>query len=615
MCRKVLLMLLAGCSAGHAADTYNLASRQLTIPALAVGDALYTTVVVTIGGLVSGPAGTSAIGSVDSYDPASGQITVPAVHVGASTFYNVVATVAGLQSIGSVAGADTYTGGHLSIPSVQIKGGPAYDNVIVTVGSIVSRGGGMPALKDLYDPATRQLTIASIQLGGTVYTNAVITVGAVVSLGVVRDWAWESGPSVTDSAAANAVYGQQGVGAPGNLPGGRNAAATFTGANDTLWMFGGNGYDPTGNHGVLNDLWSYSPTSGYWTWQTGANLVNGSASYGIKGQAGAGNTPAGRLDPMGWKTPNGEFWLFGGSGSLSGGGESDFDEVWMFNPANRLWTWVSGTQGAGYGLVSYGAGGQAPDPGGRDSGATWTDLDGNLWLFGGVNASYGNFDDLWKYSPSTGLWTWVGGVNMLTASGQQKGIYGTQGVAAPGNMPGPRIWATTWVDQAGNFWLFGGLGFAAATAGYLNDLWMYSPASGLWTWVSGSEVASEKGVYGKLGLPAPGNAPGGRYSPVSWIDATGNLWLFGGDNFQIGYFNDLWKFSPRTGLWTWVSGSSAPNASGVNGTKGIPALGNVPGARFAPVAWTDAPGNLWLFGGYGYDSTGFPASMNDLWRY
>jgi hypothetical protein len=49
--------------------------------------------------------------------------------------------------------------------------------------------------------------------------------------------------------------------------------------------------------------------------------------------------------------------------------------------------------------------------------------------------------------------------------------------------------------------------------------------------------------------------------------------------------------------WTWVSGSLAVNQLGIYGTKGSPAAGNVPGARIAASTWTDAGGNLWMFGG------------------
>jgi len=66
--------------------------------------------------------------------------------------------------------------------------------------------------------------------------------------------------------------------------------------------------------------------------------------------------------------------------------------------------------------------------------------------------------------------------------------------------------------------------------------------------------------------------------------------------------------------WTWMGGNSTDPASctvlndycahpGVYGTQGTPASGNIPGARRGAVGWTDASGNLWMFGGSGNDST------------
>src|SRR5262249_21019412 len=45
------------------------------------------------------------------------------------------------------------------------------------------------------------------------------------------------------------------------------------------------------------------------------------------------------------------------------------------------------------------------------------------------------------------------------------------------------------------------------------------------------------------------------------------------------------------------------------------AAGNLPGARNGGVTWTDSSGNLWLFGGLGYDSAGNYGFLNDLWKY
>jgi N-acetylneuraminic acid mutarotase len=136
----------------------------------------------------------------------------------------------------------------------------------------------------------------------------------------------------------------------------------------------------------------------------------------------------------------------------------------------------------------------------------------------------------------------------------------------------------------------------------------------------------QSGVYGTLGTAASANVPGSRFSAVTWVDASGNLWLFSGygydSNGAFGYLNDLWKFDPKLGTngeWTWMGGSSTVGnnggQSGVYGTLGTPAAANIPGGREFAVSWTDASGNLWLFGGFGFDSTGTYAWDNDLWKY
>jgi N-acetylneuraminic acid mutarotase len=215
-----------------------------------------------------------------------------------------------------------------------------------------------------------------------------------------------------------------------------------------------------------------------------------------------------------------------------------------------------------------------------------------------------------------GQWTWEGGLNSVNASG----VYGTQATASASNAPGARYSASSWIDSSGNLWLFGGVGYdSTGSAGNLNDLWRYSPSAGQWTWISGGDGANATGVYGTLGTASASNMPGARYSASSWIDSSGNLWLFGGygddSTGSEGKLNDLWQYSPGTNEWTWISGGSADNATGVYGTLGTASASNVPGARQAASSWTDSSGNLWLFGGYGYDSTGGVGYLNDLWHY
>jgi N-acetylneuraminic acid mutarotase len=54
---------------------------------------------------------------------------------------------------------------------------------------------------------------------------------------------------------------------------------------------------------------------------------------------------------------------------------------------------------------------------------------------------------------------------------------------------------------------------------------------------------------------------------------------------------------------------------GVYGTLGTPAVGNTPGARYGASSWTDIHGNLWLFGGYGFNALGKDVGLNDLWEF
>ena len=87
-----------------------------------------------------------------------------------------------------------------------------------------------------------------------------------------------------------------------------------------------------------------------------------------------------------------------------------------------------------------------------------------------------------------------------------------------------------------------------AAVGNLNDLWEYSPSSGQWTWVSGGKRSQcHRGLRHRRAPSRPSNVPGARQAASSWIDSSGNLWLFGGAGYGstgVGYLNDLWQFTP-----------------------------------------------------------------------
>jgi N-acetylneuraminic acid mutarotase len=355
------------------------------------------------------------------------------------------------------------------------------------------------------------------------------------------------------------------------------------------------------------------PVDNQWTWVSGADVVNQPGVYGTMETGAAANVPGGRALSFAWVDSSGAFWLFGGSQAPTAQSDTYLNDLWKYSAGQ--WTWMSGSSSPNQTGVFGTIGVADPTcvPGARQGGAAWIDKSGNLWLFGGIGLDSSGrseyLNDLWEYS--AGEWTWKSGSSL----GAQPGVYGTQGQAAPANVPGARQPAASWVDSAGNFWLFGGSGVDVnGRIDYLNDLWEYS--GGLWTWVSGSNVVDQPGSYGTQGVAALTNVPGSRLEAVSWTDASGNLWLFGGSpgpDGLFGLFNDLWKFSG--GQWTWIAGSNTVNQIGSYGTQGTAGAGNVPGGRVSSVTWTDASGNLWLFGGDGYDSTAAVGQLNDLWKY
>jgi len=353
------------------------------------------------------------------------------------------------------------------------------------------------------------------------------------------------------------VYQAQGVAATANVPSSRFGAVSWIDMSGNLWLFGGDCY--ASGEGVCNDLWEFNTTTKEWTWMSGSDATYAAGVYGTQGVASSSNVPGARYEAVSWTDNSGTFWLFGGIGLA--------DYVPQYPP------------------------------------------DGLLYL-----------NDLWKFTPSTNKWTWVSGSTTGTASG----VYGTLGVSSANNVPGGRAGAVSWADSSGNLWLFGGDGlgstYVPVANSYLNDLWEFNTTTKEWTWVSGSDSTNASGVYGTEGVAAGSNTPASLSGAASWIDASGNLWLFGGWNYYVGpnvTFDDLWQFNTKTQQWTWMSGSGINTAdtSGGYGTLGVPAAGNVPGARMGAVSWIDPSGNLWLFGGWGYDSTNTLGDLNDLWRY
>lgn len=455
-------------------------------------------------------------------------------------------------------------------------------------------------------------------LTGNSYTTGAINGNCTVTATFVAQYAISATAGVGGTISpTSATVNSGGTTTFSVTPSSGYVVSSVTGCGGTL---SGNTYTT----GVISANCAVTASfSAAFTWVGGSNTADASGDYGTQGVAAASNVPSARHGSATWTDAAGNLWLLGGYG-VGHVGAPNFNDLWKYSPASGEWTWVGGSSTANasgnYGVLGTAAATNVP--GAHGSSLSWTDASGSLWMFGGYGydstGAQGWLNSVWEYSPATGMWTWVGGSETVNA----KGVYGTKGVPAATNIPGARAGGpgpASILRAPGNVWLFGGYGYdSTGTPGSLNDLWEYSTTSGEWTWVAGPDTANANAVYGTQGVAAAANVPPPGVI-LGWTDANGNLWAFGGNGQAAtgaaGYLNDLWEYSTASGEWTWVGGSATANARGVYGTQGVAAATNMPGARDDEAYWTDASGNLWLFGGYGYDSAGALGELNDVWKY
>ena len=221
-----------------------------------------------------------------------------------------------------------------------------------------------------------------------------------------------------------------------------------------------------------------------WSWINGSKYANGSGTFETEFTPDVLNAPSARQLAASWYS-GGKFWMFGGAGNDSTGVTGDLNDLWSCTPtytaANNkvtppipainscVWTWVSGSNKAnaiGIYPATAGTFSATSLPGARNAGATWTDVNGNMWLFGGSGydskGNTGVMNDMWSFS-TTGQSEWVSGANVANDQGSA-------------SVPYSRAYGVSWTDKYGNFWLFGGEGINGSdTIFYLNDLWCFTP--------------------------------------------------------------------------------------------------------------------------------------------
>ena len=348
-------------------------------------------------------------------------------------------------------------------------------------------------------------------------------------------WTWVGGDSATNIVNYG-IYGSRNVPSSANKPGSRSDAISWTDTGGNLWLFGGFGFarpcycQTIGGEfvGHLNDLWKYNITSNQWTWVSGDSSIRQQGVYGTRGVPATTNKPGGRQSSGSWTDNNGNLWLYGGDGWASTYGVNSLGDLWRFNIASGLWTYVHGDstllQPAVYG--TRGVASPANKPGARYEALSWPSTGDTLWFFGGGGPG-GYYSDLWIYKLTTNQWTWIAGDSLRN----QRGVYDNKAVPSVNTKPGSRTRSVTWRDAGGNLWLHGGFGNTAVTQGYLNDLWKYTlaPANlpGPATFTTNGKVTTEAG--GVLDeIEAMKFQPDGKFV----VAGTG-----GGVNFSVARYN------------------------------------------------------------------------------
>jgi len=249
------------------------------------------------------------------------------------------------------------------------------------------------------------------------------------NLGLLNDlWKYSTGTGVWTLVSGsttfnqNGVYGTMGTGAAGSVPGGRQTGVLWVDSTGNIWLFGGFGLDSAGTSlgpgqigAILNDLWEYSPGTGFWTWVSGGNLADQNGVYGVQTITAAGNFPGSRWGSMGWIDSSNKLWLFGGFGfgSVVPHPTGFLNDMWSYDPATGQWLWWKGsndvnqsstfiTSPFNYFQLSY----TNNAVGARRGAARWLpDSRGFVYMFGGEGydatngGPYGSLNDVWRYLP------------------------------------------------------------------------------------------------------------------------------------------------------------------------------------------------------------------------
>ncbi|MGE8556247.1 MAG: DUF7619 domain-containing protein [Chryseobacterium jejuense] len=285
---------------------------------------------------------------------------------------------------------------------------------------------------------------------------------------------------------------------------------------------------------------------------------------------------------------------------------------WVLDTATKQWKKLNEVNSN---TPNYGVKGVASStnfPGPRSGTITWVDNNGNLWMYG--NNDFPKQTDMWKYDPSTNMWTWISGTQTDSSS-----LPAQQGISSATALPKTYKDSYTWVDNQNNLWMFGGSKLITDYSSS-NQVWKYNTSTNQWTWMKGADdtdYQNAANVLGSENVEDPVNTPGElyMYKGAFWQD-NNSIYVLPALGQPI-----LWKYNMLTNNWCFVKRPNDTSTFYSYGTMGTEISSNFPSAVEDPSFWKDNNGTFWMLGGEIKDPeshstyVGRNALVNTLWKY
>jgi Kelch motif/Galactose oxidase, central domain len=346
------------------------------------------------------------------------------------------------------------------------------------------------------------------------------------------NWSYTTGANSANSSGTQPLASNLFQGYP-SARAGMGFAVAPLGSGNRMFMKGGRGL--AGNNSTVGILKSYYRTTSTlpaFQWLTGQDFsIDHNSPSNFFG--GVNPLDPGSLTNLCVFTDNNfnSLWQFGG---IDGDGFTN--NAMMFqslNPIGTTFTRVAGSTSR-EDPGSYNGQGNSGIPAARAFAAYWKDAAGNFWIFGGSSPDNGAMNDLWRFNPTTNVFTLVKGTFRNTTAS-----YGTISTTSSSNFPPARAQASAVVSSDGKFYIFGG----ANGANYYNDLWQFDPTTNNWTWLKGSNTPNAS-ASGFTGINSPTATPGAVKGAMAWR-LNNTMYIYGGEGYDgngnLGRLGDLWS--------------------------------------------------------------------------